>query len=114
MNLWDTTLGLFRARGNRTNSVRCFDLEDDRFGHGEVFVSGVGSETVDLQILAENDGADVFAYQYAVVDRGFGNARRAEPLQVLDLQNVRTGIATKEIIVQRRLQPKTVRTPVAF
>ena len=64
----------------------------------------IGTEISDLQILTENDRADIIGHQNAAVNLSFDNAPSAKPFEMFDLQEVGAGITAKQIIIQRRRQ----------
>src|SRR5215475_3921184 len=75
---------------------------------------GVGTEVSDLQILPENDRADIFGHQNAAVDIGFDDAPSAKSFEMLDLQEVGAGITAKQVVIQRRRQRQPVGSAIAF
>src|SRR5262245_37738315 len=78
--------GRLPCRCNRTDRVRCFNLQYQRLGHGKVVVGRIGTEASDLQILSEDNRAYILGHQNAAGNIGFDDAPSAKPLEMLDLQ----------------------------
>src|SRR5262245_52072515 len=75
---------------------------------------GIGTEIRDLQILSEDNRADIFGHQNAAVNIGFDDASSAKSFEMLDLQEVGARITAKQIVVQRWRQCQSVGPAVTF
>src|SRR5258706_16352848 len=68
----------------------------------------------DLQVLADDDRTDVTGDQNTAFDVGFDNPSGAKSFEMFDLNQIRAGITTEEIIVKLRGKRETIGTAVAF
>src|SRR5262245_37559512 len=69
---------------------------------------GIGTEIRDMQILSEDNRADILGHQNAPVDIGFDDASSAKSFKMLDLQEVGARITAEQIVVERRRQCQSV------
>src|SRR5262249_52911095 len=75
---------------------------------------GIGTEIRDLQILAEDNRADIIGHQNAAIDIGFDDASSAKSFEMFDLQEVGARITAEEIVVERRRQGQSAVAGITF
>src|SRR5215471_10615304 len=75
---------------------------------------GIGTEIRDLQILPEDNRADIIGHQNASVNIGFDDASSAKSFEMFDLQEVGARITAEKIVVERRRQCQSVGPAIAF
>ena len=86
-------------RSNGANCIGRFNLKDYGLAYREMFVCCVGTEVTGLHILTQDDRADILCHQDAAVDVGLDDAASAEPFQMLDLEELCSGVTTKQIVI---------------
>jgi hypothetical protein len=92
------------ARANSTDGTRFFKHQYDAFAQVEMTVHPILVCITCHQVLTNKQSPDARVNEDTSFDRCFVHATLAQTTQVLELEHMGTGIASKQAIVKRMLQ----------